>query len=164
MVDAHTLRVRRHLGLGGDFSVDAISPDGRLPYLIEYSRRNPGDYAVRAYDMRARRLLREPVVGPERAGRAHDRRAGHARAEPGWPLAYTRYQSAAHPFVHALDTQRHTTVCIDLDDLTQAWNATLALRGTRLEVVGRTGRVRAAIDTRTYRPISPAASAAEREH
>ena len=39
---------------------------------------------------------------------------------------YTLYQSAEHPFVHALDTQRRTAVCIDLDDLDEVWNATLA--------------------------------------
>jgi hypothetical protein len=161
LVDAKSLRVRRHVGLKGDFSVDAISPDGRLMYLIEYSPRNPGDYAVRAYDLRARRLLREPVVEPSEPG---EQMTGvpvtRVQSRDGrW--AYTLYQSAEHPFVHALDTKRRTAVCIDLDDLAQAWNATLALRGSRLEVVDRTGRVRAAIDTRTHRLISPVPSPAE---
>jgi hypothetical protein len=161
VVDTRSLRIRRRIALRGDLSVDAISPDGRLLYLIEYSPRHPADYAVRAYDMGARRLLPEPVVDP---------------TEPDEPMtgvpvtrvtsldgrwAYTLYQSADHPFVHALDTERRTAVCIDLDDLEQAWNASLDLRGTRLEVVGRTGRVRAAIDTRTHRLISPPASPAE---
>src|SRR3954469_22368090 len=36
VVDVRTLRVRRHVELSGDFAVDAISPDGRMLYLIEY--------------------------------------------------------------------------------------------------------------------------------
>ena len=41
IVDTRRLRIRRTLRLRGDFSFDAISPDGRLMYLIRYpSSRN----------------------------------------------------------------------------------------------------------------------------
>ena len=33
-------------------------------YLIKYDPRNLTQYAVRAYDMRARKLVRAPVVDP----------------------------------------------------------------------------------------------------
>jgi hypothetical protein len=56
VVDPKRMRLRRQIRLSGDFSFDAISPDGRLLYLIQYlSPRDVTDYAVRAYDMRARR-------------------------------------------------------------------------------------------------------------
>jgi hypothetical protein len=71
--------------------------------------------------------------------------------------AYTLYQSPEHPFVHALDTERRTAVCIDLDDLSGVWGATLSLRGTTLYVLGRRGRVMARIDTRTHRVVKPRA-------
>ena len=57
VVDTRTLRVRRTIVLRGDFSFDAISPNGRVMYLIEYL--NPRDfteYAVRAYNMRTGRM------------------------------------------------------------------------------------------------------------
>ena len=72
VVDTRRLRVRRRVALRGDFSFDAISPDGRTLYLIEYSPARLPKYAVRAYDLRAGRLLAAPVVDPQRAGRGHD--------------------------------------------------------------------------------------------
>jgi hypothetical protein len=154
VVDARHLAVRRHIRLRGDFSFDAISPDGRTMYLIQYSSRDFTKYAVRAYGMGASRLLSRPVVDPDEAGEPMtgvpvSRTAG---ADGRW--AYTLYQSAEHPFVHALDTERRTAVCIDLDQLRAIWNATLQLRGNRLEVVRRSGRVLAAIDTRTQELVA----------
>jgi hypothetical protein len=154
VVDVRRLSVRRLIRLRGDFSFDALSPDGRLMYLIEYSRRTFANYSVRAYDMRARRLFRAPVVDPDEAGEPMTgvpvtRVSGaHGR----W--AYTLYDSSPHPFVHALDTERRTAVCIDLDHLRRGmWGATLSLRGPRLDVVGRAGRLLAAIDARTHHLI-----------
>jgi hypothetical protein len=154
VVDTRRLAVRRHVALRGDFSFDAISPDGRTMYLIEYSARDLNNYAVRAYDLRTRRLLPRPVVDP------------HEADEPmrGIPVtrvpstdgrwAYTLYENGRHSFVHALDTARRTAVCIDLD-VRKAWGATLALRGTRLDVVGRSARPLASIDTRTHTVTRP---------
>jgi hypothetical protein len=162
IVDVRRLRVRHRIGLKGDFSFDAISPDGRLMYLVEYNPRNFGEYDVRAYDLRARRLFREPVVDPrepdeEMYGVPVSRVAS---ADGRW--AYTLYDGAEHPFVHALDTSGRTAVCIDLDDLPRgAWGRTLELRGPTLEIVGRSGRVRARIDTRTHRVVKPPAPPAE---
>jgi len=59
-----TERLKRHgtIRLQGDFTLDAISRDGGLLYLIE----TEGDrYAVRAYDVEARRLLPDPVADPK---------------------------------------------------------------------------------------------------
>jgi hypothetical protein len=152
VVDARRLAVRRHIRLKGDFSFDAISPDGRTMYLVEYSPRDPGKYAVRAYDLNAGRLLPQPVVDPSEPEEPMTGVPVTRAASTDGRWAYTLYQSAAHPFVHALDTERRTAVCIDLDDLNQVWNASLELRGTRLDVVRR-GRVLAGIDTRTHRLV-----------
>src|SRR6476646_8488051 len=53
------LRPARPVVLRGFFTLDAISPDGATLYLIHYRRPNAdiADYEVRAYDLRARRLL-----------------------------------------------------------------------------------------------------------
>ncbi len=162
VVDTRSLRVRSHIGLKGDFSFDAISPDGRLMYLVEYDRRNFGEYDVRAYDIRARHLFAKPVVDPsEPDEEMYGIPVTRATSADGrW--AYTLYDSAEHPFVHALDTSGRTAVCIDLDDVSKAWGATLDLRpgepgGPRLDVVGQAGRVLARIDTRTHRVVKPRA-------
>ena len=90
-------------------------------YLIEYRPARP--HGVRRSRLRpARAAARpEPVVDPERARRGHERRAGDARRSTDGRWAYTLYDGTEHPFVHALDTDRRTAVCIDLDDLTRAW-------------------------------------------
>src|SRR2546423_647813 len=103
---ADRLRLRRIVRLRGDFSYDALSPDGRRLYLIQYlSATDPTRYAVRLYDVRAGRLRPKPVVDP-------DEHAGEMRGEPlsrtygpGGRWAYTLYDgNGKHPFVHALDT------------------------------------------------------------
>jgi hypothetical protein len=153
VVDARRMELRRHIQLRGDFSFDAISPDGRLVYLIEYlSPRDVTAYAVRAYDMRARRLFKEPVVDPsepdeDMSGVPLSRVSD---AEGRW--AYTLYSGAKHPFVHALDTERRTAVCIDLD-LRNLRGAVLEMNGAWLDVVGDSGLL-ARIDTATQRVIA----------
>ena len=109
ILDARRLELRRRISLKGDFSFDAISPDGRLMYLVEYNPREIGEYQVRAYDLRARRLLRRPVVDPrepdeEMYGLPVTRVAAATAA------GRTRSTQPEHPFVHALDTARRTAV------------------------------------------------------
>jgi hypothetical protein len=167
VVDPRTLRVRRHIALKGDFSFDAISPNGRLMYLVQYNPRNYGEYDVRAYDLRAGRLFPKPVVDPrEPDEEMYGVPVTRATSADGrW--AYTLYNSEEHPFVHALDTSGRTAACIDLDDVGNAWGATLELRGPRdpggprLDVVGKGERVLASIDTRTNRVIDPPAPPAK---
>src|SRR5918998_1554826 len=68
VIDARTLRVRRTITLRGDFSFDAISPNGRTMFLIEYlNPRNFTEYAVRG--ARASVRARARHGGPH--GRLH---------------------------------------------------------------------------------------------
>lgn len=119
VLGAGPLRLREVVTLPGDFGFDAISPDGSKLYLIQYlSLRDPTRYAVRVYDVAARRLLPEPVIDP----REPDERMGGfplARAwSPDRRWAYTLYDAQGEaPFVHALDTVGVTARCIDLDEL-----------------------------------------------
>ena len=53
VVDANRLRLVHEVQLNGVFSYDALSPDGRRLYLIQYTQGRSGDlshYVVRAYD------------------------------------------------------------------------------------------------------------------
>jgi hypothetical protein len=162
IVDARRLAVRRLVHLKGDFSFDALSPGGRVMYLIQYSARDFSDYAVRAYDLRARRLFPDPVVDPREAGEPMTGAPVTRVASAGGRWAYTLYDNSEHPFVHALDTARRTAVCIDLDAVRGGmWGAKLQLSGRTLTVVGGRGRVLATIDTRTHRLVAAPEPAAE---
>lgn len=112
-----------HFALRGDFSFDAISPDGATVYLIQRFPENNGpeyltDYAVRAYDVENRRLLPGPIVDPEEP---REEMAGlplSRASSPDGRWAYTLYDgNGGEPFVHALDTVGRTAICIDLPQL-----------------------------------------------
>jgi LPXTG-motif cell wall-anchored protein len=156
VLDAKRLRPRRVLRLRGDFSFDAVSPRGELMYLIQYlSPRNPNRYAVRAYDLRARRLLPEPVVDPREASEPMNGTPITRATSPDGRWAYTLYDSAEHPFIHALDTERRRAVCIDLLSLASRKRGIWGLRldvgpgGSPLTVEAGS-RVLASVDTRTF--------------
>jgi hypothetical protein len=134
ILDARTLRSRSLLRLQGDFSFDAISPRGNRLYLIQYlSPQDATRYAVRAYDLRAGRLLRAPVVDPHEAGEQMRGQPLSRAMSPDGRWAYTLYDGAGkEPFVHALDTSRSTARCIDLDELKGSqylWRLRLDVRG-----------------------------------
>jgi hypothetical protein len=151
------LAVRRTIELPGDFGFDALSPDGRTLYLIQHvSARNLLEYRVRAYDLRANRLVARAIADKRQEGWDM---TGYpiARAASGdgrW--VYTLYSSGDnYPFVHALDTKERTAVCIGLpwdwsnagDAITEAQ---LQLDGGKLAVVGGGGQPRFELDTRTF--------------
>jgi hypothetical protein len=111
--DMKRMRVVRKIHVRGHMTFDAISPDARYLYLTEYvSPQNFNAYRVRAYDLRANRLLPKIVS---------DRTTWETTMQ-GWPIsrvnrdgwAYTLYATGGRPFVHALDTRHVAAVCIDL--------------------------------------------------
>jgi hypothetical protein len=162
VLDARSLRVRSRIALGGDFSVDAISPDGRSLYLIQYTSRNdPLAYAVRSLDLRSGRLDQGEIVDPRERDEAMHGLPMSRVTGPGGRWAYTLYDGGeGHPFVHALDTAGRTARCIDLPALPAGVSVaglSLAVRGGRLDV----GTV-ASIDLGTFavarRPAAPVAA------
>jgi hypothetical protein len=159
IVDARRLRIRRTLRLRGDFSFDAISPDGRTLYLIHYP--TPSDilrYEVRAYDLGAERLLPEPIVDPREPDERMSGLPVTRATSPDGRWEYTLYDGPEYPFVHALDTERREAFCIDLDGLGRPrgslWGAKLELGGGELELVLGDSAL-ASIDTRTLRVSRP---------
>jgi len=165
VVDALHMRLNRYLTLRGDFSLDAISPDGGTLYLIQYtSKTNPLRYAVRAYDVLTRKLYAKPVVDPTEPGEAMRGYAATRVMSPDDRWAYTLYYGGEHPFIHALDTVARTARCIDLPaDVELSQDPTvLGLRldrsGRRLTVVD-VGDPAVLVDTRTFKarvaPVIP---------
>jgi hypothetical protein len=113
--DARTLKLRQRLAFRGLWSLDALSPDGRTLFLIEYvSKNNYANYRVRAFDLAAGRLVAGAIVDkrePEAMTGLPMTRVSSEDA--GW--AYTLYSRDTAPaFIHALDTVHRAAVCIDL--------------------------------------------------
>lgn len=112
-VDMKKLRVVRRIHVTGHMTFDAVSPDARYLYLTEYM--SPQDftaYRVRAFDLRANRLLAKIVSD----------RSSWQTTMQGWPVsrvnrdgwAFTLYATGGKPFIHALDTRHVAAVCINL--------------------------------------------------
>jgi len=111
-------RIQRgeELALDGLLSFDAISPDGRLIYLVEYQDpRNPLDYRVRAYDLAAGEFRPGKIVDPEEPDEQMTGQPIARQTSPDGRWAYTLYSGGDETFIHALDTERATAVCVDLE-------------------------------------------------
>lgn len=149
------LQLRDLITLQGSYAYDAIAPDGSMLYVIQYV---PGGtaarYRVRAYDLRAGRLLPGAIAdkrlwGPYMRGTPFSRAT---TADGGW--VYTLYgKPDGTAFVHALDTLHRSAVCVNLP-----WRrAQNALGLVRLSLAGRQlvlaqpglGRL-ALVDTRSF--------------
>jgi hypothetical protein len=153
LVDTETLRTRGRVLLDGDFAFDALSPDGSTLYLVEHV---PGEdttrYRVRAYDLRADRLLPQVIADKRQQGwvmRGYPLERAES-ADGRW--VYTLYrQDDGYPFVHALDAVDRRAVCIGLP-----WHGSQdPLGGAQLRLDGgdlliAAGGRRFAIDTRTF--------------
>ena len=116
VIDTKRLRVTDTVTLEGTWTYDALSPDGRWLYLIEYtSPRDITQYEVRRYDLERGRLDPKPIVDPEESSEEMYGTPVTRATSPDGRWAYTLYDGAEHPFIHALDTERGAAVCIDLD-------------------------------------------------
>lgn len=156
LLDAGTLKRRTTLSLEGDFSFDAMSPNGRWLYLIQYtSRDDPLQYQVRALDAVTGRLDPKPIVDPREPDEAMNGHPLTRATSPDGRWAYTLYEGTEHPFVHALDTSGRSARCIDLDWLhgrKDLWQLRFALNrdGRELSVRSSRGRSVAVVDTQSF--------------
>ena len=157
IVDVRRMKVTRTIRLQGAFSYDALSRDGRYLYLVEYvTPEDPSVYRVRAYDLRASKLLAK-IVTDKRSWETGMRGIPMARTwKSAW--AYTLYGGNDRPFIHALNTRGIEAVCIFLP-----WQGTpqgmfdfrLRIDGDgHLVVRGPKGRALVVIDTESYKILS----------
>jgi hypothetical protein len=128
-------------------------------YLIEHaSAEDLLSYRVRAYDVRAGKLLPRVIADKRQASWLMQGMpvARATSADGRW--VYTLYTSGQnYPFVHALDSVKRTAVCIGLPwqwstSEQEIYDAELRLDSGRLVVEGNHGLgTRFALDTRTFR-------------
>lgn len=138
VLDARRLVVRRHISLPGFFTVDAISPDGRWLYLIQYPGQNVLNYRVRALDTGTGRLAARDVVDPREPDEQMDGLPIARVMSRDGRFAYTLYGGGEENFIHALDTVRRSAACIDLAELPPGTD----LSGFRLDLSADGRRVR----------------------
>ena len=159
VLDAKRLTLTRTISLPGFFTLDAISPDGRWAYLIQYAGENVLDYRVRALDTRRGKLAARDVVDP----REPDEQMGglpftRVMSDDGrW--AYTLYSGGDESFIHALDTVGRTAACIDLEMLPPVDDVSLVEMslsgdGERLRV-RNAGTAIATMNTRSFAVSEP---------
>jgi outer membrane protein assembly factor BamB len=157
LVDTRRMKVSRRIQLKGAFTFDAVSRNGRYLYLIEYmSPEDPSSYRVRAYDLKGEGLLSR-IVSDKRSWATDMRGMPVSRTwKDNW--AYTLYGANARPFIHALDTQSVSAVCINLPWKTspdRIFDYRLRVDGDgHLVVRGPNGRALAVIDRQTFKVIS----------
>jgi hypothetical protein len=133
--DANTLALLRTITLRGDFTLDAISPDGDRLYLIQAKR--GARYAVRAYDVARRQLVPGAIVDPDEADEPMVGLpvARAMSADGRW--AYTLYDKQGKEwFIHALDTERGEARCIDLDGIAPVDGLHVGRGGTLIVTAG----------------------------
>jgi hypothetical protein len=163
VVDTRTLRPLRLLTLKGDFSFDALSPNGRVLYLVQHLGGNDlTRYVVRGYDLRAGRMLPQRIADKRQRGWVMSGFPISRATSANGRWAYTLYgNEGGYPFVHALDTLHRSAVCIGIPWIgSQRSLGTARLRledGGRLLTISQadpTGKT-FAIDTRTLRLAHP---------
>jgi hypothetical protein len=116
IVDTRSLRPQRTVSLDGTYSFDAISPDGRALYLVEYADpRDPLDYRVRRYDVGAGEFRGGAIVDPDEPDEKMTGQPVSRVYSPDGAWAYTLYGGGRETFIHALDTAHGTAQCVDLD-------------------------------------------------
>jgi hypothetical protein len=165
VMDAERLRVRDRLRFDGLVSFDAISPDGRLAYMVSYARNDPLEYDVRAYDVDAGRFRPGEIVDPRDPD---EQMAGYPIARemsPDGRWAYTLYTGGEEVFVHALDTVGETAACVDLHQFepTDPFGSRLGLDvdpATGELTVDERGEAAATIDPESFEvtPVSEGAA------
>ncbi len=158
VVDIKRWQPGETLRLRGDLTFDALSPTGRMLYLIEHtSRQDYNRYRVRAYDLAYGRMLHRTIVDRREPSDVMVGSPTARATSPGGGWVYTLYQrSNGSSFVHALDTRRSEAVCIDLPrKATKSWRYGASLLvtsdGTQLRIRPfPKQRLAAVVDTRTF--------------
>jgi hypothetical protein len=156
LVDIKRMKVLRTIRLRGAMAFDAVSPDARYLYLVEYVSEDSGLYRVRAYDLNRNKLLAK-IVADRRSWETGMQGSPVSRLwKDGW--AYTLYGGNARPFIHALDTRHVEAVCINMPWKTvpqRLFDYRLHIDGAgHLVVRGPHGRALVVIDRKTFRVLS----------
>jgi hypothetical protein len=157
VIDTRSLRALRTITLRGAFAFDALSPNGRRLYLLQFPQGVDGGihYVVRSLDMRTGRLEPGAIVDKTEPEEQMNGIAFYRAWSPDRTWAYTLYNGGdSHAFIHALNTRARTARCIDLpwkgEAQTILEHAQLTVKPGALTLIGPDGHVLATVDTQTF--------------
>jgi hypothetical protein len=108
------LRLARVIELPGAFEYDALSPDGRILYVVQHlDEQQGGRYQVRAVDV-STGVMRDGIIVDK--GNPDETMAGSpiAQLRQVNGVVLTLYRGPEHPFIHALMSTEAWAICIDL--------------------------------------------------
>jgi len=129
----------RRFSLRGRYEFDAMAPDASVLYLSEI--RDDGRYRVRAYDVESGALRPQVVVDKTAVGLLMQGVPVTRAVDPSGSPVHTLYRGGpAGAFVHSLDTQRGTALCIFLPNSRRAgpdWRIALDPRLDELHALNR---------------------------
>jgi DNA-binding beta-propeller fold protein YncE len=150
LVDTLAGKLARTIQLGGDFDIDALSPDGSVLYLLQNLHDAQHHYYVRAYDVGAGSLLSQIIVDkseidhPQMQGSAVARRIGSYGGAAAFTLYIDPLRNTA--FVHVLPLDSSASIsgfarCVDdlpastSLDLLRSYTLVLSADGTTLYAI-----------------------------
>jgi hypothetical protein len=160
IVDTKRFRLQQTVDLRGDFSFDALSPSGRLLYLVQHvSADDVSQYVVRAYDRYKLQLLPHRIADrTQKDWVMHGFAAARTTSSNGrW--VYTLYQNpGGYPFIHALDTVGVKAHCIGVpwpttskQDAVMSMRLTLGTDGQTLALLHPDGSPYLTVNTDNWR-------------
>jgi hypothetical protein len=151
----------RRFTLRGRFHFDAMAPDGSALYLSQI--RDDGHYRVRAYDVERGELRPQVVVEKTALGLLMEGVPVARAVDPTGSPVHTLYRGGpVGAFVHSLNTQQGTALCIFLPDSRRAgpdWRLALDTRLGELHALNRGLGAHYVIDPRSgeVTPAPPSA-------
>ena len=127
------------VALPGEFSFDALSRSGSMLYVVQHlAPANAGRYAVRVYDVALRTLRPDPIADKRELETVMSGYPMARVTSPSGTWVFTLYRSAEHPFVHALNVDDASAICLDLPRTARPggnWKLTLTADGGTLHAV-----------------------------
>src|SRR5216684_4050386 len=104
LIDTQAGKLMKSIHLNGDFTLDAVSPRGKMLYLLEYFQAGTSHYNVRAYDVNANQLLDGSIVDKNDLGDKMQGVALTRQVSNDGDMAYTLYINPVtnKAFIHIL--------------------------------------------------------------
>jgi hypothetical protein len=157
VVGTSDLTTLQTIVLHGAFGFDALSPNATRLYLIQHtSAEDIQHYVVRAYDLRAHRLLPGRIADKTQKDWLMQGFAVSRATTADGRWAYTLYANpGGYPFIHALDTVAGTAHCIGLPwtvtDQSPVFGFRLVVRGASVAVLRPDGSTWKRVNRQSWR-------------
>jgi hypothetical protein len=157
IVNTSDLTVRDAISFDGTYSYDALSPNGKVMYLVQHtSADDVTHYVVRAYDLDSHTFRPGRIADKSQRGWVMQGFPAKRTATKDGRWVYTMYANPnGYPFVHALDTVNGVAHCVGFATPPggdgPVFNGRLVLKGSKLQVRTPGGALWRVIDLRNWR-------------